>query len=167
MTALQTALLAIGVALAAASLALMVWQKFPAELAAFAALVTLHASARISLPVGTFLFWGAATLITLAIGWLSPKGAPPQVTRGNPYLAVGAVAGMLIGMSVDASIMVLSAAAGAVFGQLVYTRAPSGRWIKFPSSDFIRYFCARGLKIIVAAAMIGIAVQGFIRNMTV
>ena len=149
----------------AVSAVLLVWQKLPASVAAYAALVALHFSTHICLPANTFLFWGAATLIAVAIDRLSPRDAPSEVTAGNSYLAVGGVAGMLIGMSVEASVMVLCTLVGTLFGQLVYCRTVKGRWMRFPSSIFIRYFCARGLKIIVAVAMLGIAVEGFIMNL--
>lgn len=161
---MNTLLLIIGILLLAATLLLLVWQKFPASATAFLALVALHFSTYICLPMSTFLFWGAAMLIVLIIDRLSPRNAPKAVTSGNAFLAIGAIAGMLLGMSVDPSIMVLCSAIGTIFGQLIYCRTPKGRWIKFPSSAFIHYFCARGLKTIVAVAIIGIALEGFITN---
>lgn len=161
---MNTTLLILGILLLAASLFLLIRQKFPASIVAFAALCALHFSTHITLPINTFLFWGVAAVIVLAIEKLSPKGDPDGSWHGNLYLTAGALAGLLVGMSVDASIMILCAILGTIFGQLAYSRTPKGCWIKFPSSIFIRYFCAKGFNIIVTAAMIGIAIEGFIRN---
>lgn len=162
---MNTLLLVIGILFLAATLPLLVWQKLPASVSAFLALVALHFSTHICLPMSTFLFWGAATLIVILIDRLSPRNTPKAVAHGNVFLAIGAIAGMLLGMSVDPDIMILCTAIGTIFGQLIYSRTPNGRWIKFPSSVFIHYFCARGLKTIVAVAIIGIALEGFISNL--
>lgn len=84
---------------------------------------------------------------------------------GNLYLSAGALAGMLVGIAVDARVMILCAIAGTFFGLLAFARTPKGCWIKFPSSNFIHYFCAKGMNIIVTVAMAGIAIEGFIKNL--
>ena len=157
-------LLALGIALLVAALAFTARQSLPSGIAAYLALVALHFSMYICLPTSTFVFWGIAAAITLAIGLISPKGEPDGALHGNLYLTAGALAGLLVGISVDASVMILCSLAGAIFGELAYTRTPNGCWIKFPSSIFIHYFCAKGLKIVVTVAMIGIAIEGFITN---
>ena len=162
---MDTLLLIVGLLLLCASLVFLVWQKLPACIFAYAALCALHFSAHITLPVSTFTFWGIVTAIVIAIDLLSPKGEPDGSCHGNLYMSAGAIAGLLIGISVDASIMILCAIIGAIFGQLAYSRTPKGCWIKFPSSIFIHYFCAKGFKIIVTTAMMGIAFEGFIRNL--
>ena len=158
-------LLIIGILLLAVSLVFTARQSLPSAVVAWTALVTLHFSVYICLPVSTFVFWGAAALIATAIGFLSPKGEPDKSLQGNLYITLGSLAGLLVGMSVDASVMILCAIIGAIFGELAYTRTPKGCWIKFPSSVFIHYFCAKGLNIIVTIAIIGIAIEGFIKNL--
>ena len=47
-------------------------------------------------------------------------------------------------------------------GQIAFSRTPGGKWLRFPKSNFIQYLCAKGLAIVVAVAMIGLAVEGFV-----
>lgn len=158
-------LLIIGLLLLAASLIFTLRQWLPSAITAFAALVALHFSTFICLPVSTFVFWGTASLIALAIVGLSPKGEPGGTSVGNLYLSAGALAGLFVGIAVDARVMILCAIAGTFFGLLAFARTPKGCWIKFPSSNFIHYFCAKGMNIIVTVAMAGIAIEGFIKNL--
>ena len=162
---MNIALETIGVSFLAVSVFFMIRQKLPAYIFAFMALCILHISTAICLPVSTFIFWGIASLIVLVIDLLSPKGDPDGSWYGNLYLAVGALAGLFIGMSIDAAIMILCTIIGTAFGQFAYSRTPKGCWVKFPSSIFIHYFCAKGFKVIATTAMIGIALEGFIRNL--
>lgn len=158
-------LLIIGIILLAASLVFLIYQKLPACVFAYLALCALHFSTAICLPVSTFVFWGVATVIMLIIGRLSPKGEPDGSIMGNVYVTAGAIAGLMTGMSVDASIMILCTIVGAFFGQLAYSRTHKGCWLRFPSSSFISYFCAKGFKAIVTVAMVGISIEGFVRNL--
>ena len=159
---MYTLLLSIGIILMCAAIYLMVQQKLPACLFAYAALCALHFSSHITLPVSTFIFWGIVSVILVAIDLLSPKGEPDGSCQGNLYMTIGAMAGVFIGISINPSIMVLCAIIGTIFGQLAYSRTPKGCWIKFPSSIFIHYFCAKGFKIVASAAMLGIALVGFL-----
>ena len=158
-------LLITGLLLLAASLVFTLRQWLPSAITAFAALVALHFSTFICLPISTFAFWGTASLIALAIVGLSPKGEPGGTSVGNLYLSAGALAGLFVGIAVDARVMILCAIAGTFFGLLAFARTPKGCWIKFPSSNFIHYFCAKGMNIIVTVAMAGIAIEGFIKNL--
>ena len=108
-----------------------------------------------------------AALLAFGIAMLLPGKEPAAVRRGSLFLLLGAIAGLLVGMSIDASVMILSAIIGTLIGQLFYSRTPKGRWVKFSFSTFISYFCSVGLKIIVSTAIAGIAMEGFLRNQTV
>ena len=165
MIAMNEILLIVGLALLAAALVFVVRPWLPSAITAMAALVALHVSTYICLPVSTFVFWGVASLIVLAIGLLLPKGEPGGSRQGSCYLVAGALAGLLVGIAVDARVMILCAIFGAIFGELAYSRTPKGCWIKFPSLDFIHYFCAKGMNIVVTVAMVGIAIEGFIKNL--
>lgn len=164
-TGMDTILLIFGLLLLVAALIFLVRPSVPSAVPAFAALVALHFSTHICLPLSTFLFWGTATLIVCVIAFLLPKGEPGGSLHGNFYLATGAIAGLLVGIAADARVMILCATFGTLFGELAYTRTPKGCWIKFPSSNFIHYFCAKGMNILVAVAMMGIAIEGFIKNL--
>ncbi|MGN1245391.1 MAG: hypothetical protein ACI4UN_02030 [Muribaculaceae bacterium] len=158
-------MLIIGIMLLVASITFTLRQWFPSAITAFAALVVLHFSTYICLPISTFAFWGVASLIALGIVRLSPKGEPGGTSTGNLYLTAGALAGLFVGIAVDARVMILCAIFGTFFGLLAFARTPKGCWIKFPSSNFIHYFCAKGMNIIVTVAMTGIAIEGFIKNL--
>ena len=105
-----------------------------------------------------------AAVLALGIAALLPREDRPDVRRGSLFMLFGAVAGLLVGMSIDASVMILSAIIGTLLGQLFYSRTPKGRWVGFSFSIFISYFCNVGLKIIVSTAIAGIAVEGLVRN---
>lgn len=145
-----------------AAVCLLFYRRIAAALPAYVALALLHASTYIYLPVKTFVFWGIATLIVAGIHRLLPQGEPAGRKSGNVYVGVAAVAGCLLGMLVGARVMVLGVVLGAFVGQMAYSRTPEGRWLKFPTSTFIQYFCAKSLPAIVAVSMLGIAVEGFI-----
>ena len=51
---------------------------------------------------------------------------------------------------------------GAAMGQLAYSRTPAGKWMLFPSTQFWRYFAAKGLPAIVAVSIVCIAVMGVV-----
>lgn len=136
-------------------------------LVAYAGLVLLHFTGCINLVDSSLIFWGVAALLAFGIAMLLPGKEPTAVRRGSLFLLLGAIAGLLVGMSIDASVMILSAIIGTLIGQLFYSRTPKGRWVKFSFSTFISYFCSVGLKIIVSTAIAGIAMEGFLRNQTV
>ena len=79
-------LLIIGILLLAVSLVFTARQSLPSAVVAWTALVVLHFSVYICLPVSTFVFWGAAALIATAIGFLSPKGEHEKSLQGNLYI---------------------------------------------------------------------------------
>ena len=168
--ALNYTLLVLGWTLVAIALVLLLrpqWHKrqpkwLVAAIPAFVALLTLHASTFTTFPRWTLIFYGVATIIVVAIAFLSPKGEPDGRNTGNLYLGLGAIAGGLVGMIAGARYMMLGVVLGCLFGELAFGRTPHGSWLKFPSLDFIHYFCARGLQAIVATAMIGIAIEGFV-----
>ncbi len=131
---------------------------------AYAGILFLHLFKCINLTDRALMFWGIAALLACGIAILSPKAEPDGSRRGNLYLLLGAIAGLLVGMAIDASVMILSAIIGTLAGEVFYSQTPKGRWVKFSFSIFIHYFCAVGLKIIVSTAIVGIAVEGFLRN---
>ena len=133
-------------------------------LTAYVGLLLLYFSECINLTDNSLLFWGIASLLASGIAILSPRKEPNGGRHGNRYLLLGATAGLLVGMSIDASVMTLSAIIGTILGQLFYCRTPSGKWIKFSFHIFIRYLCSVGLKIIVSIAIAGVAVMGFLKN---
>lgn len=134
----------------------------PSAILAYLGMALLHWGKFINLTDNALIFWGIAAAITWGIAILSAKeGARPDI-QGNLYLSIGGFAGLLVGMSIDASVMILSAIIGTLLGQLAFSKTPRGKWIKFSFFNFIHYFCAAGLKTIVTISLTGIAVEGFL-----
>lgn len=158
----ENILLVLGIACLAASVLLVLRPRFVAAIASFAGLVLLHLSYYIAVPTRTFLFWGVATLMVAGLNYLSPQGEPDGKRSSNLFIGLGAIAGCLLGIIVGARIMVLGVILGAIAGQYMYSRTPDGSWLKVTSRDFWRYFSAKSLPAIVAIAIAGIAIEGFI-----
>lgn len=158
----QTILFIIGLISLAAALALVLWPKWNAALPAFIGLVLLHLSYRIAVPWMTFAFWGIATLITVGLFLLSPRGEPDGHRSSNLYIGFTAMAGGMLGLLLAPRIMVLGVILGAAMGQLAYSRTPAGKWMLNPSSQFWRYFAAKSLPAIVAISIVCIAIMGII-----
>lgn len=146
------------------SFILMVYPVIPAAIASYVALCFLHWSYFISVTESTFIFWGIATLLLMTISRMSPRANLKECRPMNIYITVGALAGMLLGMTLSASVVVLGVALGAVCGLLAFVNTYKGKLSKFSLSIFIHYFCAKGLPIIVAMAIIGIVIEGFLLN---
>ena len=155
-------LLISGIVLMAVALILLFKPWVVAALPAYAGLWLLHLSTYTTFPRWIFIFYGIATLMVMGIKYLSPKGEPDGRITGNLYVSLGALMGCLLGILVEARFMVLGTILGTVLGVLAYSVTPQGRWLKFPKSNFIQYLCAKGLAVIVAVAMMGIAVEGFV-----
>ena len=155
-------LLIAGLVLMAITLVLVLKPWWVAAVPAYVGLCCLHWSSYTSFPRWVFIFYGVATLMVVGIRYLSPKGEPDGKSTGNLYLGLGAMMGCLLGMIVEARFMVLGTILGTVMGQLAFSRTPGGKWLLFPKSNFIQYLCAKGLGIVVAIAMVGLAVEGFV-----
>ena len=158
----QTILFVMGLICLAAALALVLWPKWNAAVPAFIGLVLLHFSYRIAVPWMTFAFWGVATLLTVGLFLLSPRGEPDGHRSSNLYIGFTAMAGGLLGILLAPRIMVLGVVPGAAMGQLAYSRTPAGKWMLNPSSQFWRYFAAKSLPAIVAVSIVCIAIMGMV-----
>lgn len=93
---------------------------------------------------------------------MSPPGEIDGKRSSNIYVGASAMAGALLGMLVDARLMVLGVILGALVGQLAYSRTPHGKWLTRSGATFLQYFCAKCLPVIVAVSIVGIAVEGFL-----
>ena len=159
---LQTILLIAGVMCLIIALLLVLLPMWVAAVPAFAGLLLLHLSYYIAVPMGTFIFWGIATFITVALFYLSPSGEPDGNKSSNLYVGFTAMAGGMLGILLAPRLMVLGVVLGAAMGQLAYSRTPAGRWMLAPSTMFWRYFAAKCLPAIVAVSIVCIAVMGII-----
>lgn len=159
---LQTILLIAGAACLVVALLLVLRPRWVAAVPAFAGLALMHWSYTIDVKTMTFIFWGIATLITVGLFYLLPKGEPDGHQSSNLYVGFTAMAGGMLGILLAPRIMVLGVILGAAMGQLAYSRTPAGNWMLFPSTQFWRYFAAKCLPAIVAVSIVCIAVMGVV-----
>lgn len=113
------------------------------------------------IPQSTLTFWGIATLIILGIDFLSQKDKSASLT-GPVYIGIGSLAGMVLGMLFDYSMIIVGSFIGSVLGEFAFSKTPMGKNLTFPSSVFIHYFCAKGLRIIIATSILGVILEMFI-----
>ena len=78
------------------------------------------------------------------------------------YIGIGALAGMVLGMLFDYSMIIVGTFIGSILGEFAFSKTPLGKNLTFPSSIFIQYFCANGLRIIIATSMLGVILEMFI-----
>ena len=90
---MQTILLVAGIACLVAALLLVLRPRWVAAVPAFAGLALMHWSYAIDVKPMTFVFWGIATLITVGLFYLSPKGEPDGHRSSNLYVGLTAMAG--------------------------------------------------------------------------
>lgn len=159
---LQTILLIAGAACLVVALLLVLRPRWVAAVPAFAGLALMHWSYTIDVKTMTFIFWGIATLITVGLYYLLPKGEPDGHQSSNLYVGFTAMAGGMLGILLAPRIMVLGVILGAAMGQLAYSRTPAGNWMLFPSTQFWRYFAAKCMPAIVAISIVCIAVMGVV-----
>ena len=159
---IYTILLILGALFIIAAMVLVIKPWIVAAIPAYAGLWLLHLSKYTMFTKWTFIFYGVATAMVLGLKYISPRGEPDGRTTGNLYLGLGALMGCLLGMLIDARFMLLGTVLGAIMGQLAFSRTPHGKWLMLSKSNFIQYLCARGLPAIIAVAMIGVAIEGFV-----
>lgn len=160
---LQTLLLIAGVACLIAAVVLVLVPRWVAAVPAFVGLVLMHLSYYITVVQKTFIFWGIATLITVGLYYLSPKGEPDGHKSSNLYVGLTSLAGGMLGIIFQhPAFIVLGTIIGAAVGQLAYSRTPAGKWMLTPSSQFWRYFAAKCLPAIVAISIVCIAIMGVV-----
>lgn len=159
---MQTILLIAGAICLLIAIALVLWPRWVAAVPAFAGLLLLHLSYYISVPLMTFFFWGFATLITVALFYLSPSGEPDGHKSSNLYVGFTAMAGGMLGILLAPRLLVLGVVLGAALGQLAYSRTPAGKWMLSPSTMFWRYFAAKCLPAIVAISIVCLAIMGIV-----
>lgn len=116
----------------------------------------------VTLPTWKIAMWTMATAIVVLLRRYQPAGEPDGRNTGNLYIGLASVVGALLGIAMGANYVLLCTIVGAAVGLMAYSRTPYGKWIKFASSTFIQYFCARCLPTIVAVAIMGISVESIL-----
>ncbi|MCM1163631.1 MAG: hypothetical protein NC339_05215 [Muribaculaceae bacterium] len=139
--------------LIAAGVALSFFSAVYGTALAFLALCTTGLLPGVELPVSTYLFWGTAMVIVVALYFILPR-IIAQSRRGLPYIAGASLAGAVIGMAIGShAAVILGAVVGALLGGVAYGRTPAGRMLQFPSQKFFNYLCAKGLPVAIAMSM--------------
>ncbi|MDO4510813.1 MAG: hypothetical protein Q4B68_03225 [Bacteroidales bacterium] len=158
-------LLIIASLLIVAAFVLTVKPRWVAAVPAWGAMLLLYWGGYIqptTLPMWKLAMWTLATAIVVALRRYQPTGEPDGRNTGNLYIGLAAVVGALLGIVMGPNYVLLGTIVGAVVGLMAYSRTPHGKWIKFASSTFIQYFCARCLPAIVAVAIMGIGVESIL-----
>ena len=141
---------------------LLVKPWWVAAVPAFVALVLLQFTPFMAISLWEGGSWGVATGIVAALRRFQPAGEPDGNKVSNLYVGLSSLAGSVLGLTLGKEFILLGAIVGGFMGVMAYSRTPLGKWIKFPTSTFIQYFCAKGLPAIVATAMVGKCIEALI-----
>ena len=155
-------LFVVGIIAMVLALVLLFWPRFSAVLPAYVGMLCLHLSTFIYLRNFALIFWAVATVIVLMIKHLSPPGEPDGNKASNLYVGLSTVAGAMLGIVINPSLIVLGAIIGSLIGVMAYSRTPRGKWINPPSSAFFQDVGTKCLPAVVTVSIIGITVEGFI-----
>lgn len=140
---------------AVAAIVLAYRKIFFALIAANFALVLLLCNGDVTL--GRFLFWLAASAVAAAIAFMLPDDVRAS-GAGTSFLVTGALAGMAVGVALDAmTALIVGSAAGALFGALVFGNTRRGKSLGFPSRRYFNYVLAKALPLVVVMSAVGIA----------
>lgn len=147
------ALLIITIILIVAAAATTFYSLLYGTALAFLALCTAGLMPGVSLSLSTYIFWGIAMVVTVALCCVLPRSVATS-RNGVPYIAGAALAGGFAGMALGSgAAIIIGAVAGAALGGIAYGRTPQGRSLGFPSAKFFNYLCAKGLPAAVAISM--------------
>lgn len=159
---ISVTLLAVVAILAAGAALVLSYRWIIAALsAAECALILVFAAgnANRAISVGSLIFWFAAAFIAAVIVRLLPE----QVSKsrvGVPYMATGAIAGMMVGVALDTvAALVIGTAAGVLFGALIFGNTLAGSTLEFPSMRYFNYVLAKGLPLVVAMSIVGLTLS--------
>ncbi len=133
--------------LAVATAVLTFWSRRWTPAVAMAGLLLAYFAGA---PIGVeaLIFWLVALVIVLALNYMLPA-AVSTTGRGVGYIAGGTLAGLFVGVLISPSWLVLGGIIGAIFGGIAYALTPAGKVLRFPSSVFLNYLCAKGLPAVV------------------
>lgn len=111
--------------LAGAGAVLAFFNRMPAAILTFLALLAGEWSGMMAPGSDSLWFWGAAALIASGIAWLVP---PVPVRAARLYTVCGALTGAVLGLLAGTTAWVIVASAsGAVLGWMAFSRTPGGK----------------------------------------
>ncbi len=103
-------------------------------------------------------FWGAATIIVLAIVYMLPTAVTAS-RLGVGYIVGGVIVGAAVGLIVSHAWLIVGSVVGGILGGVAYSRTPRGSEMGFPSPRFFNYLCAKGLPAVVTVCIVGTAIE--------
>lgn len=158
---MSVTLVILSIVFLAVSLGLCFVPKYPAVLFAYVGMLLGHFSGYMPVMWSTLLFWGIATLIVVMLTVMLPREVV-KMRNGLGYISGGSLVGMMLGLLLGESAMIVGAAVGSFLGCLAYSRTPAGRGLKFPSNQFTQYMGAKGLPVIITMCIVGIEISAII-----
>lgn len=149
--------------LAGASLVMLFVPRLPASAAAYASLWALQLSPWGSLSDGTMIFWSVATAVDLA-SFALQDSALRRATPGVAFMRAGAMVGGFVGMAMNSmAAVIVSAAAGAVFGFLAFSRTRGAvPLMNMPVRRRVEYFAAKTIGAVIAVSMVCLTLSSLI-----
>ncbi|MBR5331743.1 MAG: DUF456 domain-containing protein [Muribaculaceae bacterium] len=159
---MSTFCLIIGLLLIIGALVLAFRPVIPSVLLCYAAMWILDASNNIVVSSNSLMFWGMATLMVLLINMAQPAIRRNESGRG--YVAVGTLAGAVVGMLMSHAGIIIGAALGASMGLVAYCCTPEGQVIQFPSREFVKRLASMGLPMIVAMSIFATILEKLLTN---
>ncbi len=124
---------------------------------AFVGLVAMWNSGHLpGLSGQSILFWAIAVMILFGIrlaGGDTPSSYP---SSSRYYIAGGALVGMLAGLTLGQSAMIVGSAIGAVVAALAWSRTPAGR---SSMSGLWRLTAATGFPAVITMTLVGLAIE--------
>ena len=159
---MSTFCLIIGLLLMAGALVLAFRPVIPSVLFCYAAMWILDAGDIVVVSSNSLMFWGMATLMVLLINMA--QSANRRIVSGQGYVAIGTLAGAVVGMLMSHAGIILGAAIGASMGLVAYCRTPEGRVVQFPSREFVKRLASIGLPMIVAMSIFATILEKLLTN---
>lgn len=138
--------------------------RLPSVVPAYSGMLCAYMAGARYIGAGVLVFWAIAAIIVIAIGRFAPVRMPFG-RAGNTYVAVGAIAGTLLGYltAPTAAAVIMGSAGGAVLGAIAFRSTPAGpKHLALFSPVFINFLCAAGLRAVVTCSICGITVAALL-----
>ena len=154
-------LIILSIICAVTAIAFTIRPYITAPIPAYISLWLLKFSDTVYISNSILIGWGLVTAVTVLIDIMQPQQIS-KATNGTIYISIGAMAGMIVGLStlsVDSCMWAVTGAiAGAIFGTIIYGRSASAAPLQFPSARFRRYALAKIFPVAVTWSLLAILI---------
>lgn len=128
----------------------------PSSIFTFGGLLVSHFSGLMTFDSNTLWFWGVSSVFVVMLYMLLPREVS-RSGRGQWYLALGALAGAMIGVVLGKMIwLTVATAVGVALGALMFARTSNARDMADDQKKLFNYFLAKGLPLTINFCMLGI-----------